>query len=235
MSTPTAPDIAAIVRQVIAQLTDGQLATGPQGARDTGIDRAQARAAGGLADHGLDVVLPVAGDERPHDRKQVGPRGQLRKCASERDTGDARRDLPRRAASVGRSVPLGIERLELRRPPVHEEEDDRAIPQERRQAASVRRGGHPPGGRITQKIGEPRNGPTESCRPDPEERPAGDASAHPHVVADRQHDRATPAPAVTRPTVIGGRVKREPCDPRRVPSLPRQGCFARLQKAAIFG
>jgi len=32
MSTPTAPDIAAIVRQVIAQLTDGQLATGQQGA-----------------------------------------------------------------------------------------------------------------------------------------------------------------------------------------------------------
>src|SRR6188474_2155130 len=72
-------------------------------------------------------MVAVAGDERAHDTKLVRKPGESCEGAAEGDAGDGRFDLARGAADGRGRVHLRIERLELRRPAVHEEKDDGTI------------------------------------------------------------------------------------------------------------
>src|SRR5262249_42800006 len=85
------------------------------------------------------------------NRNLIGPLGKSRKRPAECDTGDLRRQLPRRTADAGRRGHLGIEHLDLARAAMLEKKDDRlprhqpaARPQCRR--TKERRPGHAPRG-----------------------------------------------------------------------------------------
>ena len=82
------------------------------------------------ADERLDVVVGVAGDERADDGELVGQRGELREGAAEGHAGERGGDLAGGAADALGRGHLRVERLELARPAVQEQEDDRLARQQ---------------------------------------------------------------------------------------------------------
>jgi hypothetical protein len=118
------------------------------------------------ADERLEVVVGVAGDEGADDGELVGPRREVREGAAETHAGDRRGDLPRRAADPLRPVHLRVERLDLARAAVQEEEDHRLPGQRPRHPLRMCLQGR--------EVGEAQAARPEcGGAPDPEEAPAG--------------------------------------------------------------
>jgi hypothetical protein len=86
---------------------------------------------GGLRHDGLDVVIAIAGAEAADDADLFGHSGKFRKCAAERDAGNRSGRFTGHAADAGRSGHFRIERFDLARAAVQEQEDDRLAAQDR--------------------------------------------------------------------------------------------------------
>src|SRR5207247_2742082 len=119
----------------------------PRHPGDAGVERTHVRAQRVNAEDGLDVVVAVARDERPHNAKLVRELGELREGAAERNAGEGGFDFAGGAADGRGRIHLWIERLELRRPAVHEEEDDGTILEWKLPAGS----GGPDGKQVTER------------------------------------------------------------------------------------
>ena len=91
------------------------------------VDGAEVGPEGVRADDWLDVVVGVAGNERPDHGQPIGQRSQLGKCLAEGDAGNARGHFAGHAADFGRGGHLRIKRLDLARPAVQKQEDDRLV------------------------------------------------------------------------------------------------------------
>ena len=106
---------------------------------DPCVDRAEVGPERVAADDRLDVVVGVAGDERADDGELVGPRREAGEGAAEGHAGDLRGDLARGAADSLGPIHLRVERLDLARAAVQEEEDDRLPRQQPRHPFRVQR------------------------------------------------------------------------------------------------
>jgi hypothetical protein len=93
-------------------------------AGDARIDRAEIGAKGIAADDGLDVVIAVARHVGTHDGNLVRHGGETRKRAAEGDAGDIGANLAGGAAELRRRGHVRIERLNLARSTVQEQEND---------------------------------------------------------------------------------------------------------------
>ena len=73
------------------------------------------------------VVTSIVGGEGTHHRQPIDPLRQLGQGAAKPDARKFCPNLPRATADVVRHIEFRIERLDLRRPALQEQEDDRFV------------------------------------------------------------------------------------------------------------